>query len=105
MSEKPNSDRVARARAAFEQAKAKLQKVESAESAKQRRADAHRKILIGGLVMAKARKDPAFATTVAQILRETALNERDTAVLQTVLSELDAVKPPDDALPQPLASA
>ena len=71
------STQLERAQKQFEQAKAKLQKAQSRESEKRRKKETRAKILLGGWMLAQAKKDPKAAHRLREIVAT--FSERDQA--------------------------
>ncbi|WP_310622440.1 mobilization protein [Flexibacterium corallicola] len=61
----------------YEQAKAKLQKAKSRETEKRRKKETRAKILLGGWMIAQAKKDPKAAERMQNIIAQ--FSERDRA--------------------------
>lgn len=68
----------AEAKKKIDQAKARLQKFEARNRQNERKKDTRRKIILGGMMIADARKDPAKAEVLKS--RIAALPDRDRAV-------------------------
>jgi len=68
------------------QMRAKLQQLEAAETAAQRKADARSKIILGGAVIAEMNNNPDFRHIVAGILRNRVIRPKDQEAVQQWLS-------------------
>lgn len=66
-----------RAQKQFEEAKAKLQKAKARETEKRRKKETRAKILLGGWMLAQAKKDPAAAQRLKNIIAQ--FDDRDRA--------------------------
>lgn len=62
------TDRIAAARRKLEQAKASLQLLEAREVQEARKRDTRRKIILGGLLLDAAAKEPRFATLMSELI-------------------------------------
>lgn len=62
----------------LDQAKARVQKLEARKRQAERKKDTRRKIILGGMMIAEARQDPARAATLKKKIA--ALPDRDRAV-------------------------
>lgn len=71
------STQIERAQKQFEQAKARLQKAQSRENEKRRKKETRAKILLGGWMIAQAKKDPRAAERMKEIIAT--FSERDQA--------------------------
>ena len=68
------------ARRCLQQAKARVNLLTARERKKTRKLDIRRKIILGGLVLVEARRDPAMAVRVSQWIDS--LSEKDSAAFQ-----------------------
>lgn len=66
-----------RAQRQLEQAKARVQKLKAKARSQERKRDTRRKVILGGLLLAEARRDPIMAQRVRQWIAN--LPERDRA--------------------------
>jgi hypothetical protein len=64
----PTSQQIEKAKIAVQQAKARLQAIESRQSEAERKLDTRRKIIMGGLLLDAAGKDERYAKVVADLL-------------------------------------
>lgn len=64
----PTPDAIDKARLRVQQAKARLQALEARASSLNRRQDARRKIILGGLLLDAAMKDPAWETRLNELM-------------------------------------
>lgn len=65
----PTPEAIEKARLKVEQAKARLQLLESRASTLNRKKDARRKIILGGLLLDAAMKDPAWEHHLHELMR------------------------------------
>ena len=65
----PTPERIAKARLAVQQAKARLQAMESRQSEAERKLDTRRKIILGGLLLDAASKDDRYAKVVSALMQ------------------------------------
>jgi hypothetical protein len=75
-----------------EQKKRRDRKVEYAATAKERKADRHRKILVGAIVLKLARESAKAAGWIFDLVERQNLSERDAEALKPVMSELERVR-------------
>jgi hypothetical protein len=68
--------------------KARLDKARALQSHRSRKVDAHRKILIGAIVLARARTDAHFAQTLLDVLSTASLKSKDRRALCTIDANL-----------------
>lgn len=61
-------DRIEKAKLAVQQAKARLQAIESRQTETERKLDTRRKIIMGGLLLDAASKDERYAKVVAALM-------------------------------------
>lgn len=71
-------DELEKAQRQLEQAKARVQKLKARARSEERKRDTRRKVILGGILLAEARRDPATAQRVRQWIA--ALPERDRAL-------------------------
>src|SRR3546814_21044152 len=64
----PTPEAIEDARRKFEQAKARLQALEARAATLNRQQDARRKIILGGLLLAAALKDPAWESRLNDLM-------------------------------------
>ena len=64
----PTVERIEKARLAVQQAKARLQAIESRQTEAQRKLDTRRKIILGGMLLDAAGRDERYAKVVAALL-------------------------------------
>lgn len=65
----PHPDAIEKARVRVQQAKARLQALEARASTLNRKADARRKIILGGLLLDAAMKDAAWEAHLTELMR------------------------------------
>ena len=65
----PTPEQIAKARLAVQQAKARLQAIESRQSEAERKLDTRRKIILGGLLLDAAGKDDRYAKVVSALMQ------------------------------------
>lgn len=65
----PTPEAIDKARLKLQQAKARLQLLEARASTINRKADARRKIILGGLLLDAAMKDPAWEIHLTELIR------------------------------------
>ncbi len=73
-------DDLEKAQRQLEQAKARVQKLKAKAKTEERKKDARRKIILGGLVLARAKRDPDEAAKLTQQI--TALPEKERAAFE-----------------------
>jgi hypothetical protein len=64
----PADDRIEKARLKVAQAKARLEAIEARATSAERKADTRRKIILGGLLLDAAGKDPRYASVLDVLL-------------------------------------
>jgi hypothetical protein len=64
----PTPEAIGNARRKVEQAKARLQALEARAATLNRKADARRKIILGGLLLDAAMKDPAWENRLTELM-------------------------------------
>ncbi|WP_210403044.1 hypothetical protein, partial [Thalassospira sp. MCCC 1A01428] len=69
-------DELEKAQKQLEQAKARVQKIKNRERTKERKRDTRRKIILGGILLAEARRNPATAQRIRQWLNGLSDKER-----------------------------
>lgn len=85
------TDPVAAAERVYAQAKARLERARGLKAKSARKRDAHQKILVGAIILSRARQSASAAGELARILRAQKLSPRDVAALAPLLEELDTV--------------
>lgn len=86
------SDRKAKLEQKAAQLKAQLKALESQESKQRRKQETREKVVIGGAVLAHARLDAAFRTTLLDVLRRAVQREEDVKTVAGIISELQALE-------------
>ncbi|MBF0252082.1 MAG: mobilization protein [Alphaproteobacteria bacterium] len=81
-------DELEKAQRQLEQAKTRVQKIKNRERTKERKRDTRRKIILGAILLAEARRDPATAGRVRQWID--GLPEKDRAAFDGCNLEGDA---------------
>jgi hypothetical protein len=82
-----DQERAARQALKVEQERAKLAQLNARISARERKLDTQRKIIIGGMVLAEARDNPAFAAQIARLIRERVTRPQDRNALGEMFAE------------------
>ena len=82
-----DQERAARQALKVEQERAKLAQLNARISARERKLETQRKIIIGGMVLAEARDDPAFAGQIARLIRKRVTRPQDKNALGEMFGE------------------
>jgi hypothetical protein len=85
MVKKTTEEKIAALKQQLADKKARLDRLQAKQSAAERRADARRKIIIGGAVLAHAEHDAAFASTLKAALKKAVTRDKDKEAISDLL--------------------
>ncbi len=85
MAKKSAQDRIEALKQQLAAKKATLERLQAKQSAAARKADARRKIIVGGAVLAHAEHDPAFAKVLKAALQKAVTRDKDREAVSDLL--------------------